>query len=247
MKTNIRLFSTKSLYLSLMAGLFFFSSCNNSDNGGEDIAGNDDAVEVIESAFTSGTQGLSDGVFVASLVATAYSTKGGNNDYCDVTFDSTLTININQAAVTANFSTTLGWTVNCNNLQVPQSLTFQRTSSGSYETNRSMGSNQVGSSWTISNLVGGNNWSFAGTYNSSGTFTSKVRNQNQWNNSFELTISEIQVSKDTYSIVSGEGTFSLLLSNSEGDSQSFEGSIVFLGNKMGTLTINGANIDLDWN
>jgi hypothetical protein len=246
MKTNNRLFNMQPLYLFLLAGFLFFSACNNSDNETDSPITDEDAVEVIESAFTLGTQGLTDGILGAALIARLYSEKSGNNDYCGVPFDSTLTIGINQPAVTANYSTTVAWTVNCNNVQIPQTIDFQRTASGSYETDRSSASNQISSSWTIGNLIGGNNWTFAGTYSSSGNFTSKVRDQRQWNNTFELTLSDIQVSKDFYSIVSGTGTFSLLLSDGDGNSRTFEGGIEFLGNAKATLTINGESIDLDW-
>jgi len=201
---------------------------------------------VIESAFTFGTQGLTDGILGAALVARLYSEKGGNNDYCGVTYDSTLAINLNLPAVTANYSTTFAWTVNCNNALIPQTLDFQRSANGSWETDRSKGSNQISNSWTISNLVGGNNWTFNGTHRSTGTFQSKVGNQNQLNNTFEMSLSQVQVSKDFYSIASGGGTFTLLLSNGQGNSQSFEGGITFLGNAKATLIINGNSFDLDW-
>ena len=246
MKTNIRLINAKSLFLLLSVSVFLFSSCNNENNQEESFVSNEEAVEVIESAFSFGTQGITDGITGAALVARIYSEKSGNNDFCGVPFDSTLSIQLTLPAVSADYTTSFGWTVNCNNINIPQTLDFQRTASGSYETNRSMGTNQISSSWTIGNLIGGNNWSFSGTYNSSGTFKSKVREQNELNNSFEMSLNDVQVSKDFYSIVSGEGTFTLLLSNGQGNSQSFEGGIVFLGNSQATLTLNGNSFDLDW-
>ncbi len=247
MKTSIPLSKIQPLFALLLGGLFLFSACNNSDDEPESLIADEDAIEVIESAFTSGTQGLTDGITAAALIATPFSVKGGNNEFCGVTFDSTLSINISQTAVTASYSTTWTWTVNCNNFNVPQSVDFQSTADGSYETNRSAASNQIGNTWTVTNLVGGDNWTFNGNYNSSGSFESKVRNQNQLNSTFAMTLSQIQVSKDNLKIVSGNGVLSLLLSDGGGNSKSFEGAIVFLGNQTATLTINNTSYDLDWN
>lgn len=246
MTTINRLLKSKLFSYLFLCSFLLFSACNNNDTDPENTITDEDAREVIESSFTFGTQGLTDGIFGAALVATIYSTKGGNNDFCGVAFDSTLTINISRPVVTANYSTSFGWTVNCNNVMIPQSLDFERTASGSYETDRSSANNQVSSSWTISNLAGGDNWAFNGTYMSSGMFISKVGNQNQWNNTFSLSLNQVEVSKSTYQIVSGGGSFSLLLSDGEGNSRNFEGTITFLGNAMATITLNGTSFDVDW-
>jgi hypothetical protein len=86
-----------------------------------------------------------------------------------------------------------------------------------------------------------------GTYNRSGSQTSKVRDRNSFTSELDMTLASLSVNKNTLQIDGGTGTFTLTGSVAGGGSFSYEGSITFLGNGMATITINGETYEIDLN
>lgn len=234
-------------FFMLLTLAFGFTSCNKDDNDDTSIIATEEAVAVVESALISGTAGIADEVSDATLVALEYTEKDLNGGNCGETFDSTLTRNVNRDRVTASYTSTWLWTVNCNNVMIPTSLDFARTTSGEYETRRLNSDDNAASEWTIDGLISGDVWTLNGTYNRTGSQTSKVRDMNTFTSELDMNLSALTVNKNTLEIDGGTGTFTLVGNNTNGNSFSFEGSISFLGNGMATVTINGETYEIDLN
>lgn len=248
MKTNV--FPTvrfSLLSLLIAGGLLLFSSCNQKEEETPDPITDEEVVEVISSAFVYGAEGLTDEIEDAAEVAARYSEKSGNNDYCGVSFDSTVAANLTNPNLSVDFSTSWNWMVNCNNASIPTSLDFARTASGSFETNRIFVESESNGSWSIDNLIGGNNWVFSGEFNRTSTSRSKVGNQRELNSVLNLTFPSVEVRKIDPEIVSGSGTATTTISGSGGNSITVEGGITFLGNGKATLVINGKSYEIDLN
>ncbi len=241
-QNNLPFFSLILLALSLG-----FTSCNEDSNDDTSIIAPEEAAAIVESALFSGTAGIADEVSDATLVALEYTEKNLTGGDCGETFDSTIVRSIDEPRVMANYTTTWLWTVNCNNVMIPTSLDFARNTSGEYETLRLASNDNASSDWTIGNLISGLNWTLNGTYNRSGSQTSKVRNMNSFTSDLEMTLTSLSVSKNTLEIESGTGTFTLTGNGTDGNSFSFEGSITFLGSGRATVTINGETYEFDLN
>lgn len=235
---------SKNLFLGIafVATAFSFAACDKEAS----IANlsNEEVALVVEGALSNGTQGISAEVSDAIFITQEYAQKTGNNERCGETFDSTVTRNINEVRVTANYTTTWNWTVHCNNLKIPTSLDFGTSSSGEYETMHMASDDNASSDWTIGNLLTGSSYTLQGSYTREGSQTSKVRDQNSFTSDLNVIITSLNVNKNTLRIDSGSATFTLTGSGTGGNSFSYEGTIIFNGNGAATITINGESFDI---
>lgn len=62
-----------------------------------------------------------------------------------------------------------------------------------------------------------------------------------------MAIAGMELDKSNLEILTGEGTFMLLLTASNDNSSTIEGSIVFLSNGKAIITINGTACEIDIN
>ncbi|MEM6379763.1 MAG: hypothetical protein AAF705_16285, partial [Bacteroidota bacterium] len=213
MKTKKLSFKTltavRALSLMLLSTLLF-TSCDNTEEKEISLITEEDAVEVLESALMDGSEGISNEAQDAALVAKNYSGENANISSCGESFDSTVMKVVNQTAIQASYSTSWTWTITCNDFSIPQTLTFGRTASGNYETNRFTGESQSSSDWLLDNLILGGSWNLDGTCSRNGTHQSKVRNQNAFSFDLNMVIAGLEVDKDEPEILAGEGTFTLL-------------------------------------
>jgi hypothetical protein len=78
-----------------------------------------------------------------------------------------------------------------------------------------------------------------GSYTREGTQESKIGNMRSFESLTNLALNELAISKTTQTVVSGNGTFLMTGTGSEGGTFSVEGSIVFNGDGTATVTVNG--------
>lgn len=227
------------LIVSLIAG-----ACNKEENKPAATPSEEEAVAVVEGAFIADSEGLSKEVSDAVYVADQYTVKTVTGP-CGQAFDSTVVRSYTTARVTANYTTSWAWTVNCNNLGIPASVDYNRTAQGSYETMRMLSNDNAAGQWMVDNLVTGENYVLNGSYTRQGTQTSKVGNHNNFSSTLTVSASDINVDKGTRRISSGTASFTLAGTASTGESFSFQGSAIFNGNGEVVITINGHTYTID--
>lgn len=226
----------------LMAFSMSLAACNKSaeDNPQPNSKlTEEEAAAVVEGGITASTQGLGAEIEDALFLADEYAEKSGNGSPCGEPFDSTITRAVDDAGITASYTLSWNWLVNCNALQIPISIDYQRTASGQYETARMISSDNAASGWAISNLIQGENYVLDGTYTRQGTQQSKVRNQYSFSSTLAIEVDNLNIDKGTRRIQSGIANFTLAITGPESNAQTFEGDLVFNGNGSVTIIING--------
>ena len=229
-----------SLYFLLLASAFaLFTSCQKEE---EEVAmTEEEAVEVIESAMSAEAQGVAGEAADAAEAAGAYAVES----LCGMSGDSSLTYSINQLNLQASYTINWSWALVCQGF-IPNILEFNRTTAGTYETNRLKSDDSAESDWDISNLVTGTDYKLNGVYTREGSQESKIGQQNSFTSTLTVTATDILIDKATQVIDGGTAAFTLSASGSGGANVSYTGTIVFNGNQSGTLTINGTSYPINW-
>lgn len=247
MKHQSKIWKNMLLGFAATACIGSLTACNQTENETANLS-NEEVAIVIEGALANGTQGISAEVNDVIALSQQYAQKSLTNEYCGQSFDSTVVRSINKPSVTASYTKTWEWTLNCNNLRVPTSFGFNATSTGDYETTRMTSDDNASTDWTISNLISGSAYTINGSYTREGSQTSTVRNRsNSFTSEVNINITSLNVNKSTFLIDSGTATFTLTGSSTNGQNFSYQGSIVFNGNGTATITINGETFEVSLN
>ena len=234
------------LFLLLMTLSLFATACNKETEEPENVLNEEEIVAVVEGALLADTDGLAaqseDAVYIAEQYTVKDAQGGGP---CGETKDSTVSYNYSNPLITASYNATFVWTLNCNNASIPQSLDFDRTAAGNYETARMISDDDAAGDWLVENIVTGANYVINGSYSRQGSQTSKVRNLNAFTSNLQVGLDDLNLDKGTRRIVSGIASFTLTGSGSAGRSFSYEGDLVFNGNGSVTIIVNGHSHTID--
>lgn len=233
------------LALASMALLLVFStSCEKETTSGpEETLSEEEVVAVVEGALLMNTEGITAEALDAANTSDEYLEK--NNGPCEASFDTSVVRSYSGARISSAYTSHWGWTVHCNDLMVPNSIDFGRTTVGIYETLRMSSNDQANSNWAVDNLIAGDNYIINGSYTREGSQTSKVRSQNSFSSSLFVELSDLQVHKELKRIESGTATYALSGESTNGNSFHYEGQIIFLGDGSATVTINGNTYEID--
>jgi hypothetical protein len=216
--------------LILLAIFFSMQSCRKE----EIVANEDDAADAIETALVKSSGGTSEDIAANA----AFTSESVNDLNCTVQFDTSVTF-VNSGIAVTSFSHAWSVLLNCNGAN-PESITWSGTYNGNFDAPRIKGNCTGSRNWTITGLDAVNtNYNLNGTTSRSGTHTSKVRNNYEFSNTINFSLTNLTVDKTTYRIIGGTATVQATLSVSNGSSKTFNGNIVFNGNGTATLTING--------
>lgn len=246
MKNN-RFFSNSTL--SILAAFVFalsFFSCDreNKDNIDDLVIDEAEVVEVMEGAMKTSSDGMAEDLEEAVYLAQEYEEKSGGNP-CGESFDSTVVRQVSNTYITASYNANWGWTIICNDFNVPAEIDFTRASSGTYETARMFSDDSSDGNWNIGNLILGDAYVFNGSYTRQGSQESKVNEQNSFSTILSIEVDNINIDKGNQEILSGIGSFTLTATGPEGATSTFEGDIVFNGGGSVTIIINGNSYTFD--
>jgi hypothetical protein len=169
---------------------------------------------------------------------------------CGATQDTTIANSFAQGNASKTGTLNLAWTLNCNPLKVPTSVTLKALGSGSLDSKILSSSSESNGDFTMGGLA-----KSATAYSIDGTFVqiakpvSKIRNETHFYSQIDATVSKLMVSKgSTPQITSGTVTFKVQTGQLREQAQLLvEGTIVFKGNKQATLTLNGKTYEIDLN
>ena len=234
-------------FLLILSIAFFNTACNKEANNSpaEEAITAEETLALVEAALMEGAEGITHEVEDAVEVAELVLEKTLNNTYCGLSKDSTVTRSLNRPRISGEYSTSWNWVLNCNEQEVPINLNFGRTASGTYESLRLTSDDEANSEWVLDNLVFGPENVLNGTYKREGTQVSKVREQNSFSSTVELTVADLSVGKIKRRINSGSAILLISGQASNGESFSFSGTVEFLGDGAARVTINGEVYDID--
>lgn len=224
-----------------------FTSCDNEEREEPQTTtiSDDEIIEIVTAATTSTTEGVTAEAIEMAYVADAVLEKGPTALECGETADSTFVRDIDLDRLNGSYSNYLYWGLNCNGIDLPTSIFFGREMNGNYETDRWISDDGANSDWLIEDLLTGPNYIFNGQYERTGTQESKVREMRRFSSTVTIEVQDLNIDKGQKKIESGIANFTLTgLVNGE---TSFEhtGTIVFLGDGMANLIINGNTYTID--
>lgn len=250
MKTSIYSMkqSLKTLTMVMLAATFLLTSCEKGDTGtpGMEAAITDEeAVALVEGAMAVEAEGMTAELNAAIAVTEPMLQKSPTNPYCGIGNDSTVTHTFNSARFDGNLSTNWQWMLNCDENDLPLSLTYGRTGEISYESLRLVSNDVAEGSWAMTNLVGGTEYLFNGSYERVGTQESKVRNERSFESTVKFDLTDLAVGKLKRKINSGTANFTISGEASTGETYSLSGSITFLGDGAAEVVINGIAYPID--
>lgn len=198
----------------------------------------DEVAVIIEGALMSDSEGAAAGISEAVLIAERYTVNAPSLS-CGQTADTTFSRSLSNTRITADYSASVNWTLQCNQFNVPQSIAMNLQSSGNYTTPRVSSNDSGTGSLTVSNLVTGPNFLINGSCTRNGSQTRLLRNGNGATTTVTISLSNVAVSKTTRKIQSGSAEVIINGQGSGGQTVDSTGSIVFNGDGTATLTING--------
>lgn len=223
----------------LAVALVFISlgSCQNDVNFTED-----DAADAIAHSIESTSGGTAEDIASAAeyAVNSGYGANGSGSSFliCGVPYDTTVSYS-QIGTIVANY--THSWIVllNCNSGN-PSSISWTGSYQGNFDDLRLSGSSSGTRNWTLTGIDNSSTiYTLNGSTTRTGSYASKVRNQYSYDLTINTTLTNLTVSQTNYQITSGTGTVTATLNASNGANKTFNGTIVFNGNKTATLTING--------
>jgi hypothetical protein len=249
-----------SLYLVLLflgISLISFSSCQEEENSvpeptpQEEGITEEEAVEIMETAITMESSGLTQEIAEAAAMSESYefpeeeSEEFQNIDFCGVIFDTSIVRTVDNNSITAEYTTHTALTLICNSFNIPLELQFDRSSEGAFETNRWLSDDSAQGAWSLTNLLTGQNFLLNGNYVRDGYQKQKIK-EKEFTSTITFDMTDIAVSKTDYQIQSGLVDFVIEGENAQGQSFEITGQFIFEGNQTGTLIINGNTYPIAW-
>ncbi|MEM9259104.1 MAG: hypothetical protein AAGA62_05620 [Bacteroidota bacterium] len=199
------------------------------------------AAQIVEAALVSDGQGLD--AATAEMIDLAKAAP--TTTECGNQIDSTFIFNRNTDRLTANYEVALQWTPSCGPGGLVRSLTFGRSSSGAYQTQRMSSEDSSKGNFTVDNLTGGTSLVVNGSYSRTGSQQMLTRGGRSFNSQIDLTIESLSINKGTKRIESGQSDFTLTGTSAQGRSFAVDGTIVFRGAGSATIIINGNQYEVN--
>ncbi|MFQ5446815.1 MAG: hypothetical protein ACE5FF_07770 [Saprospiraceae bacterium] len=239
MKNNIQF-----LVLFALSTVFTFTACQKDAEDTAPVQNNEvmsdkEAAATSDAIVSAATQEV---VEFADSAADGFNAEEADNrvNYCDMTYDTTLTWSASYGTASGEYTSSWAWTVICNNLQVPIELDMTTQADGNFASLLVEGNMTSEGTYSLTGLLPTDaSYVVNGTYTASGTISSKVRLQNTFTFEATLHINELSISKNNFTIESGGGDITLVATSSNGQSATVTGTLTFNGDGTATLEING--------
>lgn len=229
-----------TLFLAMSA-----TSCKKESSSSTDSVSEEEAAEAISQSVSTESSGMSQQSADAVIVANAELVFLP----CGIEIDSTVTgASLPGASITYTYNLSWSWILSCSELGIPQKINFNITGSSSYDAPRMSSNDNSTASFELTNLTPGTTeYDMIASYQRNGTQQSKVFNKNTFTSTTIITSTNLKVDKITQLITSGTAAVSISGASSSGRTFSYTGTIAFLGNKKGTLTMaSGNTYNISW-
>jgi len=231
--------SIKLLSFFVLAASFFACSDDEKEISPEV---SDEVSLLVASSVSTNTYGLNALIQQSvSLYEGASDLTGGRVSVCDYTDSGEESTASEQgSAISFSYNYTYDVSVNCSAIQIPTSLSVDFTYNGSFDGPRLTWSHQGNGDFDIS-LDAEQNLVYNGTYDRSGSYNLKERENFNGSGDVTLTLIDITVDPETETIVSGSGTYRIDVVRNTTE-YTLEGTLTFNGNGTATLLLNGSSV-----
>ncbi len=221
------------LFLAASA-LTAFSSCKKDPEEIAALLSDSEAAEIVETTLSDRNAGAEmPTVDLAKLIESSLGS-------CGVPGDTTFSKS-KAGAVSYNYTFDLGWIVNCNALNIPQNATATLKGNGTFGTARWDGSTQGSGTLTFTGLaLSAPAYIASGSYSTTGNLAGDFRKIDPSITCVtDLTLTNLTISKTTFVITGGTGTLKITATSANGQTQTFNGTLVFNADGTVTVTVNG--------
>lgn len=221
--------------LAFAAACLSLAACRKTPEEIAALVSESEAAEIAETAVSERTAGATmPAVDMAAILETTVQT-------CGVPGDTSFQRSQNSAAAGYEYTFNLGWLVNCNDLNIPQSASVDVSGAGSFTTAHWSGSDQTAGNLTFTGLApSASEYVANGSYTLTGDLTGNLRRTDPTLDcTTEITLTNLSIRKSDYQITGGTGALEIAATNGQGNSQTLSGTLVFNGDGTVTATVNG--------
>jgi len=224
----------RALTTVILTVFILFSSCKKAEEIIENVS-EEEAVEVVSNSISSESGGLTQQIEASTAIVNSYSDQ--KNGYCGLSFDSTINIvNPSGSIITYQYNFQWDWMINCNGMQVPESIVFSYETNGEYDAPRMSAEDSGSQSFELLGLeLSSNYWTYNGSYEREGYCQSKIGQKRSFSSKITFEAMNVQVDKTTGKIWSGTANITFEAKTSEGKTFSYDGVITFTGGDTATL------------
>lgn len=229
-------------FFFLMIILITFASCDKKEAIVEAL-NETEAVEIIVTGLQTYAGGLTSNL---ELLAEQLVTAVKSGELCDSLYSESINKTYSTLQVEASYDTELSYELTCNAVGIPKSATFSTSGDLLYETAKVISEDEMIFTGTASGLsLMEPSILIVGDFEKEGIQTLELMEQKTINSQFGVEVKSVELSKHDYEVESGTGVFSLT-GTSNGEAFFYSGEIIFKGNKMATLSIEGTAYDVTW-
>jgi hypothetical protein len=233
-KSHVMSRTTASLFVLVT---LLLASCKK-DNDTAATVTEADAADVVTQAVVASSGGITVQTADVARISNIYVNACGASKDSSIAY-----VSAPNAAITYSFTASWHWAVTCG---ATPHLDFTYNGNTVYDAPRMSSNDHLAVTAAVTGLA-----STAYVLNMqvtrNGTQVSKIRNKNSFTSLLTLTGTNVAVNKQTQLVESGTLAVTLTGSGSGGRSFSYAGTLVFNGNKKGTLTLNsGATYAIEW-
>ena len=232
-----------------LSGMLIFTSCNKDDEPvADDLSATEtEAAEMVASSLADGTSGTASDIETAAALANEAvgyesnlksATTNGKSLSCGESADTTM-VTAGTGVITYNNTKTYNYMLECDTLGNPVMLDMSFTYDGEFDAPRLASTHSVSGNFEITQIeYTSDMYLINGTWQRSGGFESKIRNQASRQATIQFELVNVAVEKEPKEIDNGTIHFSISGSSGRG-SFSYEGTITFTGNREATIEISG--------
>lgn len=232
MKTSIKLLA--------FSALFILASCQKvKENIIEKLLTFEEASHTIETLLNSANCGLVDEI--ENLAQMASENYELFSEDCNYGIDTSINCGNDSGLRAWNYTLNYSWGVTCDELNIPQTIKFVSSKMGDFKGTRLEQSGNSHSNLQLVNLSPipvGTNYVLNGSHNFTGSQELLIRDKSM-TLTINIDLTNIEITKSTYEIVTGTGNFTIVAENGNDISEMIEGELIFLGNGQAEVTING--------
>ncbi len=232
-----------TLFIIFLFFVSLFSSCEKADEFIEAVS-ESDVAEIIEVSLQNNSGGLVTNLEDLAEQLVSAATSG---ELCDTLYTKAIEEDVQSAPFQASYTSELSYEMVCNALNIPQTSTFSALTFSMYSSSRIVSDDNGTFDGNATGLQPTSMvMNISGEYSRTGTQELNFRERKDITSTLKINLSNLEMNKQAFEIEAGYGTISLT-GSAANETFAYDGSIVFNGSKMATLTINGTIYEIDWN
>ncbi len=238
---------TRNLLLAgiiTLSGILILSSCEKEDESIADEAATEaEAAEMVAYSLSEGTSGITADIEITVTLASEAVNEGRLS--CGESADTTIVTSAGTSLITYHNTKTYHYALSCDESENPIMLDASFSYNGEFDAPRLASSHSVSGDFEITNIENTSDmYLINGTWQRSGRFESKIRNQANRETTIQFELVNVTVEKEPKEIDNGTIHFTMTGGSGRG-SFSYEGTITFTGNGEATIEISGSRYVTD--